>query len=63
MSGLKAQFTMRLEVEVHAKIKKIAKKESRSMMNMIEYLVKKEIERYEKKNGEIPLTDYDLSLE
>ena len=30
------------------------------MANMIEYLNKKEIARYEKENGEIPITEEDL---
>jgi hypothetical protein len=63
MAVIKTQFTMRFEEEVHAKIKKIAKKEARSMTNMIEYIVIKEIERYESENGEIKLTMEDLSLE
>jgi len=63
MAVIKTQFTMRFEEEVHAKIRKLAKKESRSMTNMIEYLVKKEIERYEKENGRIELTEEDLSEE
>ena len=30
---------------------------------MIDYLIKKEIRRYETENGEIPLTEEDVSLE
>jgi len=63
MAVIKTQFTLRLDLEVHAKIKKIAKMESRSMTNMIEYLIKKEIVSFEKKNGELILNDEDLSLE
>jgi len=48
---------------VHAKIKKIASQESRSMTNMIEYLIKKEIKAYEAENGEMEITDEDLALE
>jgi hypothetical protein len=47
----------------HAKIKKIAETENRSMTNMIETLVKQKIQQYEKENGEIILTDEDLSEE
>jgi len=60
---LKTQFSLRLNVPVHAKIKKIADAESRSLTNMIEYLIKKEIQAYETENGEIVLTEEDLSLE
>jgi hypothetical protein len=63
MAILKAQFTLRLNLENHAKIKKIAEAESRSLTNMIEYLIKKEIDRYEKENGIIELTDDDLYAE
>lgn len=63
MSVIKSQFTLRLDLIDHAKIKKIAKEENRSMTNMIETLIKQEIKRYEKNNGEIILNDYDLSLE
>lgn len=63
MAVIKSQFTLRLDIISHAKIKKIATKESRSLTNMIEYLVKKEIEAYEAENGEIVLSDEDLSIQ
>lgn len=43
------------EKEVIEKFKIVAKKNSRSMSQMIEYLVKREIEEYEKENGEIKI--------
>ena len=61
MAVIKSQFTLRLNLSDHAKIKKIAEEENRSITNMIETLVKKEIKRYEEENGEIELTDEDLS--
>ena len=63
MSSLRAQFTLRLNLVDHAKIRKIAKEQNRSITNMIETLVKQEIKRYESENGEIKLTDEDLSVE
>ena len=60
MPNLRTQFTMRMDALNHAKIKKISEAESRSMANMIEYLIKKEIARYEKENGEIPITEEEL---
>ena len=60
MAIIKTQFTLRLGLESHAKLKKIAQAEYRSMTNMIEYLVKKEIDRYERENGPIELTEEDL---
>ena len=63
MPTIKSQFTLRLDLKVHAKIKKIALQESRSMTNMIEYLIKKEIKTYEAAHGEMEITDEDLALE
>jgi len=63
MDVIKSQFTLRLNLDDHAKIKKIAETENRSMTNMIETLVKQKIQQYEKENGEIILTDEDLSEE
>ena len=63
MPVIKSQFTLRLLVSDHAKIKKIAEMENRSLTNMIETLVKQEIKQYEQENGEIILTDEDLSVE
>lgn len=61
MAVIKTQFTLRLNLADHAKIKKIAETENRSMTNMIETLVKQKIQQYEKENGEIILNDEDLS--
>lgn len=63
MAVLKTQFTLRLNLVDHAKIKKIAEEENRSITNMIETLVKQEIKRYEAENGEIEVTEEDLSEE
>lgn len=63
MAILKSQFTLRLNLNDHAKIRKIAESENRSLTNMIETLVKREIQRFEDENGEIVLTDEDISLE
>lgn len=63
MAALRAQFTLRLNLADHAKIRKIAEEQNRSITNMIETLVKQEIKRYESENGEIKLTDEDLSVE
>lgn len=63
MAVIKTQFTLRLSLETNAKIKIIAARENRSMTNMIDYLIQKEIRRYEAENGEIPLSEEDVSLE
>ena len=63
MAVIKSQFTLRLNLTDHAKIKRIAESENRSMTNMIETLIKQKIQQFEKENGEIMLTDEDLSEE
>ncbi|MGN0655473.1 MAG: hypothetical protein ACI4KR_01645 [Ruminiclostridium sp.] len=63
MAIIKSRFTLRLNLIDHAKISKIAESEDRSLNNMISTLIKKEIQRYEKENGEIPITDEDLYIE
>lgn len=60
MAVIKTSFTLRLNLTDHAKIKKIADVENRSMTNMIETLVKEKIRQYEIENGEIELTDEDI---
>lgn len=60
MAVIKTSFTLRLNLIDHAKIRKIAEEENRSMTNMIETLVKEKIKKYEMENGEIPLTDEDI---
>lgn len=60
MAVIKSQFTLRLNLKDHAKIKKIASDENRSMTNMIELLIKREILRYEQEHGEIPVSEEDI---
>ncbi len=63
MPVIKTQFTLRLDLKVHAKMKKIAAAESRSLTNMIEYVLKKEIAQYEQAHGELVLSEEDLYIE
>ena len=60
MADVRVPFSLRLTPTDHAKIKLISQKENRSIANMIETLVKREIERYEKENGEIELTEEEI---
>ena len=60
MAIIKTSFTLRLNLIDHAKIKKIAESQNRSMTNMIETLVTEKITEYEKENGEIELTDEEI---
>ncbi|MCI5604143.1 MAG: hypothetical protein ACI4C7_03905 [Clostridia bacterium] len=63
MAVIKAHLTLRLDLETNAKIKIIAEQELRSASNMIDYLVRKEIQRYESENGVITLSEEDLYTE
>ncbi|MBR1765057.1 MAG: hypothetical protein IJ746_06640 [Ruminococcus sp.] len=63
MAVLKTQFTLRLNLVDHAKIKKIAEAQNRSINNMIETVIKQAIQKYEEENGEIELTEEDLAIE
>ena len=60
MAVIKSQFTLRLHLEDHAKIKRIAEAENRSMSNMIETLIKEKIKEFEAENGEIEVSEEDL---
>lgn len=60
MAIIKSQFTLRLDLKTHVKIKKIAEHENRSMTNMIETILKNKISDYEKEYGEIIVTDEDM---
>ncbi len=51
----KQPFTFHLDEEVLQKIKVIAKEETRSASNLVEYLCKKCIREFEQENGEIDL--------
>ena len=63
MPVINNQFTMRFDPVTHYKIKQIAAEEKRSLTNMIEYLIAREIKQYEKDHGEIQFTDDDLYSE
>ncbi len=63
MAIVKVPFTLRLNPFDYAKIRKIAISENRSTTNMIETLIKQKIRQYESENGEIEVTDEDISLE
>lgn len=55
MTTNKKTFTLRASAENLAKIKVIANKHKRSAAMHIEYLIEKEIEKYEKDNGPIDI--------
>lgn len=60
MAVIKIQFSLRINPEIYAKLKIIAKKDTRSVSNLIDYLIMQKIAAYECENGEIELTDEDI---
>lgn len=63
MASIKSKFNLYLSLEINAKIRKMAQIESRSITNMIEYMLKQGIKQYEETNGIIPITEEDLYSE
>ncbi len=57
------QFSFRFDDVLYAKTKKIAKKETRTMSNLIQHLCQLKIEEFEAKYGEIKLSDEDFADE
>ena len=53
----KAPFTFNLEYEYLEKMKFIAKRDTRSLSNLLEHLCKLHIEQYEEKHGAIDLSN------
>ncbi len=53
----KLPFTFHLDEDVLRKVKIIAKAETRSASNLLEYLCKKCIREYETEHGEINITE------
>lgn len=53
MTTDKRQFTLRIQEEVHNKIKHIAEKNKRSLTMEIEFAIERYIEEYETKYGKI----------
>lgn len=60
MAVVKIQFSLRIDPEVYAKLKKIAKKDTRSVSNLIDNLIMRKIDDYESKYGEIILSEEDI---
>ena len=55
----KAPFTFNITEEYLEKMRYIAKRETRSLSNLLEHLCKLYIEKYEQENGLIKINDLD----
>lgn len=58
MSVSKIQTGLRVDETTYGKLKTISENESRSLNNLVEYIIKNYISDYEKKNGVIPISPY-----
>lgn len=57
MATNKVQTGLRLHEALYDKIRMISTMEKRSLNNLIEFVLQKYVEDYEKKNGPVPLPD------
>lgn len=57
MAVSKIQTGLRISEETYAKLKTLSVKENRSLNNLVEYIIQKYLDDFEKSNGSIPLSD------
>ena len=57
MAVNKIQTGLRIDETTYAKLKTLSVKEKRSINNLVEYIIQKYLNDFEKSNGTIPLTD------
>lgn len=58
MAVSKIQTGLRIDETTYGKLKTISESESRSLNNLVEYILKSYLTDYEKKNGVIPVAHY-----
>lgn len=58
MAVSKIQTGLRIDETTYGKLKTIADSESRSLNNLIEYIIKNYLSDYEAKNGSVPVALY-----
>ena len=56
MATNKKQVNIRLQPSVHEKLRIVAEKDKRTVTNLVEYWVEKNLSDYEKDNGKISIT-------
>ncbi|MCI8829513.1 MAG: hypothetical protein HFG43_00795 [Lachnospiraceae bacterium] len=57
MAVSKIQTGLRISEETYSKLKTLSVKENRSLNNLVEYIIQKYLDDFEKVNGSIPLSD------
>lgn len=50
-------YTLRIDEEIHEKMKAIAKEQMRSLNSQLEYVMKEFVKKYEKEKGTIALKE------
>lgn len=60
MAISKIQTGLRINETSYAKLKTLSEKENRSLNNLVEYIIQKYLEDFEKTHGAIPLTDIQV---
>ena len=58
MAISKIQTGLRIDEVTYGKLRTIAESESRSLNNLVEYIVKAYLAEYEEKHGSVPVTPY-----
>lgn len=61
MAISKIQTGLRIDEVTYGKLRTIAESESRSLNNLVEYIVKAYLSEYEEKYGPVPVTPYQDS--
>lgn len=57
MAVNKIQTGLRISETTYAKLKTLSVTENRSLNNLVEYIIQKYLDDFEKSNGAIPLSD------
>lgn len=57
MAVSKIQTGLRIDETTYAKLKTLSVKENRSLNNLIEYIIQRYLDDFEKNKGSIPLAD------
>lgn len=57
MAISKIQTGLRINETTYAKLKTLSVQENRSINNLVEYIIQRYLDDFEKSNGVIPLTD------
>lgn len=57
MAVNKIQTGLRINETTYAKLKTLSESENRSLNNLVEYIIQKYLNDFEKNNGTIPLAD------